>query len=443
MKIVLTADLHVEHSRKNDNDGGERQSIYVLDALDGIVENEQPDCLVIIGDFFDAFGKLESSIAVEAVERVIAIASSGVRVVFIAGNHDYPDVAPQYFGKSMVQALFGNLSDMGIDVIDKYAEFLRIGEGINILGIPYRETYEQFEQTCLKPIEKALHNQPELTLEKIIPCWHVGIPFGTAWRGDENENAWIDPSHPAIKKIFSFADQNTVYCGHYHGPSKDPCGSLGYFIYVGSPATRSRSESGQDKRVMVWEDGQTRSVSTHLSLDQLVESVDHAQEHINKMIDRFGGEVVHVLRTHVKLPENASLDEYNICRSIAQNLPGDVRVDRPLYRNVGKGEQLITRLQNDPDYGREQMEVDMARLAVSEYFKGVALKSLSADQFEKLSSVDLDDLSKATLDDDHRKQLLASCAIESCAPEVFSILIRYKKAEQMILSLSESVAGGG
>jgi DNA repair exonuclease SbcCD nuclease subunit len=398
MRILLTADLHIEHSLKHDNDAGERQSIYVLDALERAVSDERPDALVIIGDFFDAFGKLESSIAVDAVERIIAIAAEGVRVVFIAGNHDYPDVLPRFFGKSMVKALFGNLEHVGISVVDERADIISLDDVHHIVALPYRETREQFAETCYQPIVDRLQDLKKKPNARVIPCWHVGIPFGTAWRGDENENEWIKPSDPMIQDIFSLADEKTIFCGHYHGPSRDACGDLGDFLYVGSPATRSRSESGQHKRVVVWEDSEVRSVLTGLNLDHMTTSVEEARDHIQSMSDRFGPDVIRVLRTHVKLPDGASIDEYNITKSMAESLPGQVKVDRPAYRAESRGDQLVNRYQTDPDYSRGAMEGDMADLSVVQYFRGILVREVSEDSLEKLlalSDAELEGLAEA------------------------------------------------
>jgi DNA repair exonuclease SbcCD nuclease subunit len=442
MKILFAADLHVEHSRKSDNDCGERQSLLVLDVLEEQILDTKPDCLVIIGDFFDAFGRLESSIAVEATERMVNLAASGLKIVFIAGNHDYPEVSRRFFGKSMVKALFGHLSDLGIYVVDEQAEFVRLDSGHVILGIPYRETYEQFEETCLRPIQTYIKNGTEKMLEdKIIPCWHVGLPFGTAWRGDENENDWISEDHEAIKRLFSIAYNHQIFCGHYHGPSEEPCGDLGSFIYIGSPSTRSRAESDQDKRTVSWTDGRVASNSTHLHLDKMVSSVEGASEHTQLMVRLFGDEVIPLLRVHINLGESASMDEYNIAKALADQLPGDIRVVRPFVQKKGKGDELIKRFRSDPKYSRDKMEVDMAMLSVNEFYSNKAYEHLSAFQIQSLVDIGSERLLFALGDSvesrQFRKETSATLGLtEVLGEEILTLVLRYSIVKEQMKAIA-------
>ena len=189
MKIIWWADVHCEHSIKSDNIKGETQSFLVLEELKKHAIAENPDWIVVLGDLLDKHGILESSLAVYLQNQIEELNQKhGINFIFITGNHEYQTVQERYFGKGLLQAIFGNLRHNGIYVIDGQAEFIRLDNSHVVLGLPYRDTKEQFEQTSLIPMQEALESgkvNPEQ--DKILSGWHVGLPWGNTWRGDEDD----------------------------------------------------------------------------------------------------------------------------------------------------------------------------------------------------------------------------------------------------------------
>ena len=385
MKIVKWSDCHLEHSIAQDNLRGSRKSVLVLDVLENIIfsMDKKPDVILVNGDFFDAFGKIASDLAVEVVERMEQLAATGIKIIFITGNHEWPDVEPEYFGRGILTALFAGKESIGIYVVDQFARYIRLDDSHVVLGLPYRETYEQFEVACLEPmrsgIEKGLFVPGK---DKLIVGWHVGLPFATAWRGEEDENAWITADHPAVREIFAHAYDKRIYLGHYHGPGDSEFITkdgeyIGTGTYIGSPATRSRAESGQDKRVGVWDDGNVSFISTGLNLDAVVNSVEAAVEHLSQLVDKFGEEILDTASVFVDLGPDASMDDYHVALTKAAHTAGDINIDRPIISKKGMVDHIVTKHQQDPGSTREKLEIDIFHYSIRLYFKNADFKGLS------------------------------------------------------------------
>lgn len=389
MDILLIADAHVEHSVKAENTHGERQSFLVLDEITRVVESRRPRHVVILGDFFDAFGQIEASLAVRAKEYVMNWRDLGARVYFIVGNHEYQRVRPEFFGRSVITALFGGMEDEGLFVIDREARFVRMDKTTVLLGLPYRETMDEFIETCLNPIRDQVDAGAVTGEDRVIVGWHVGLPFGEqCWRGDEEENGWIRPESPMVQEVMGLSTTSTIFCGHYHGPAEVPCGDYGRFIYVGSPATRSKSESGQNKRVLLIDgEGGMEEIPTGLLLDQVVPSVEAARAHLDRLVGRFGEGVLQVASVYVDLGKTASMDDYNVARVEASKIPGFVKVELPMAASKSQVKHLKERHLNDPTYTKSEMEMDFARKAVSEYFRNRDFRQLSEKTLEVMANI--------------------------------------------------------
>lgn len=401
LKILLSADVHVEHSFIDGGNKNERESALVLDVITEIIKKEKPDHFIIAGDFFDAFGKITASLAVNVKKYVFSWIKLGTKVHFIAGNHDYEKVEEKFFGKSLVSALFSGLEDFGITVSDiEPRKILLNNESnnkfeINLIAIPYRETLEQWQGTCQEKINDFFEYSKNNKCIN-IPCWHVGLPFGDeAWRGDENENGWIRSGNADVDKMLATSFNGKVYCGHYHGPGFTACEivsketledlqkirfdnylkSKNGFMYIGSPATRSRSEHNQNKRLMLLEiDEETGNsiemeISTNLMLDYVAEDLDKAKKHLNNLSNLFGDKVFDIARVSIILPDEASLNDYHIIRELSSKVRGNINVEKPRVNKKGKIEDIRDKFISDSSYVRTKMELDIARHALFDFYK--------------------------------------------------------------------------
>lgn len=375
MKIFITADVHSEHSVKSDNLAGEKQSILVIDVLEKEIRRIKPDVFFVIGDLFD-LPVIESSLACQVKDKFIKLCDDlGLTIVLVTGNHEYEEFNEKYYGSGLLTAIFGG-AHKNIHVIDKTAKAVRVGEDAIIYGMPYRATYEQFKADVIDVLPRELEAVGHKKSDKIIPGWHVGLPFGATFRDDEDENAWIKHDHPDILKLFEIADDKTVFCGHYHGSDSVPSGD-GKFIYIGSPATRSRSESDQEKTYIVWEDSKIERINTHLELDKIFTSVSDAGKHLSFLEEKFGPEVRQIATMHVKMPAASSMDDYRQERANASNVVGIIKIERPPQMQRSICEHIIEHHRNDPSSSREKLESDLFHFALIRQFRSESLKSLS------------------------------------------------------------------
>ena len=293
-KIVIVSDAHLEHSHSKSSNN------YVLDAIVSACV-DSPAALVIAGDLFDTHGIIESSLSFVVKTALTKIANQGTKVVLVAGNHDYKVVTPEHYGKSGIWSVFSGLEAEGIFVIDRHARYIKVavdkdGQDVVVLGVPYRENEAGFAD-----LFSTIPSKPENS--KIVVAWHVGIPIAADFAGDEPENGFANPDNVHCQRLFSEAHDNHVFLGHYHTPKTMDFGGLGAFTYVGSPATRSRTESSQVKRIMVWQDGDRNIIETGLTLDYVAADVKDAASHVAKMVGRFGESVKSVLRISILLKE--------------------------------------------------------------------------------------------------------------------------------------------
>jgi DNA repair exonuclease SbcCD nuclease subunit len=380
MKIILWADVHCEHSVHGNNARGEVSTSLTVDWLVRHAVSEKPDAVFILGDLFDEHGLIESSLAVSIRNKILSLTDHNIRVVIITGNHEYQEVSDRYFGHGLVEAIFGGREDDGVYVIDREARVIHLDDKTSLVGLPYRATPDQFTETVIKPLIDFVSAE-DLSDRRLIVGWHCGVPHAAAWKGDEPENAFISESNPEMRFLFDLADNRRIFCGHFHGPGDTVFGDIGTFTYVGSPATRSISESSQDKRVLVWDDGVVTAVSTGFILDYLASSPQDARLHIERMISIHGEEIRPLIKVRIRLAEGSSMDDYNIAKASMKDLPAgsQVMIDRPEERREGIAEDIIRKAQNDSSYTQTMMERDVLIRSIMNNFapKGTAPPDLA------------------------------------------------------------------
>src|SRR5690625_814311 len=89
MKILHTADWHLGKIVNSVHMTEEQD--YILQKLLDIIEQEQPDVLIIAGDIYDR--AIPPRDAVELLNKVLTkiITTFNIPILAIAGNHDSPD----------------------------------------------------------------------------------------------------------------------------------------------------------------------------------------------------------------------------------------------------------------------------------------------------------------------------------------------------------------
>jgi DNA repair exonuclease SbcCD nuclease subunit len=400
MKIIMWADVHAEHSVHGNNEKGKSQTSLTVDWLVAHASKEKPDAVFVLGDLFDEHGIIESSLAVTVRNKLLSLTKLGIKLVFVTGNHEYQEVTESFFGNGLLEAIFGGREDAGVYVIDSKARAIHLDNKTVLLGIPYRATKEQFTKTVMEPIGEL---SDSLKNKNVLVGWHCGVPNAAAWRGDEPENAFINESNPEMDVLFNLAFDQRIYCGHYHGPGDTAFGGKGVFTYVGSPSTRSISESGQAKRVAIWEDGKTTFTETHLDLDHITSSVEGALSHIRELTRLHGDSVLSMMKVKVRLPEGATMDDYNVSLSEVETAKAKalIQVERPEIRKTGLAHDIIEQAAKDPNYTQAMMERDVL---IRSIFLTFATKGVKEPSLETVRS--LTHLQEGEISDDVIKKHL-------------------------------------
>ena len=88
MKLIHLSDLHIG-KRVNEFSMAEDQK-YILNQILEIIDQEQPDCVVIAGDVYDK--SIPSAEAVQILDDFLTrLAGRKIPTAMISGNHDSPE----------------------------------------------------------------------------------------------------------------------------------------------------------------------------------------------------------------------------------------------------------------------------------------------------------------------------------------------------------------
>jgi hypothetical protein len=314
-----------------------------------------------------------------------------IKIIIVVGNHEYRGPQDSYFGKSIISALFSDLEHLGIHVIDEVARAISLSPELAFIGLPYRETEEQFRASCWEPLQKQL-TEKEFENKKFLVGWHVGIPFGEGYEiyaGDENSNNWIAPEHEIIKALINLSIDKTIYCGHYHGPSKHiPCGE-GFFFYIGSPVTRTRTEHGQIKRTVSWEDGKLTFHPTNLDFDYIASSIDDAIAHQNRLVHDFGEDVLFISKIAVNLGAKATRNEFDIAQAQASAYQ-NIFVDPVNEEIKSKVNDLFQKVKEDTSFSQKDLQVSIVKRALALHYFSQKIEKINEEQIFQLAAVDAD-----------------------------------------------------
>nr|WP_298569830.1 exonuclease SbcCD subunit D [uncultured Mogibacterium sp.] len=250
MKLMHLADLHLG-KRVNGFSMMEDQE-YILNRILEIMEEEQPDGLLIAGDVYD-----KTIPPAEAVRRMddflTAVAAKHVPVFLISGNHDSAERVA--FGHQLMQGSGIWISPVYDGTIRHHTLEDRWGE-VNIYLIPFlrpsvvRSFFPDVEiedyTDALRTIIEDL--QVDTSRRNVVLAHQFVTAAGALPETCDSEQLsvggldWVDGS------VFSPFDYTAL--GHLHGPQRVGSETI---RYAGSPLKYSFSELHQKKSVTVAE----------------------------------------------------------------------------------------------------------------------------------------------------------------------------------------------
>lgn len=250
MKLMHLADLHLG-KRVNGFSMMEDQE-YILNRILEIMEEEQPDGLLIAGDVYD-----KTIPPAEAVRRMddflTAVAEKHVPVFLISGNHDSAERVA--FGHQLMQGSGIWISPVYDGTIRHHTLEDRWGE-VNIYLIPFlrpsvvRSFFPDVEiedyTDALRTIIEDL--QVDTSRRNVVLAHQFVTAAGALPETCDSEQLSVGGLDRVDGSVFSPFDYTAL--GHLHGPQRVGSETI---RYAGSPLKYSFSELHQKKSVTVAE----------------------------------------------------------------------------------------------------------------------------------------------------------------------------------------------
>lgn len=210
MKVLFIGDCHIKINRFD-------LGLRFLDWLNKLIEEQKPDLVVNLGDFFDTHGVLRSEITTEFMNHVDKVLKLNIPYVYVLGNHDcYKPSDSKYHA---VKNLVNKIPNLHI-----------IDEPTNLFGmsfVPYFYNPDEFP-TNLLPVCVAHQT-------------FFGADYGPVTAKDG-----VDPARLINCEI--------VISGHIHKRQQLAPVTTGPTIhYVGSPFSQSAGDVDQVKGISIFD----------------------------------------------------------------------------------------------------------------------------------------------------------------------------------------------
>ena len=254
MRLIHLSDLHIG-KRVNEFSMLEDQE-YILKEILGIIDDEQPDGVIIAGDVYDK--SVPSEEAVKLLDSFLtSLAKRKLQVYIISGNHD--SAAKLAFASSLI-----DLSGIHISPVYDSAHIAMMGDGLvrpykledgkgqlaNIYMLPFvkpamvravfpdeADDIKDYTDACRVAVE---HMDVDEKVTNILVAQFVT----GAVRSESEENVGgLDNVDVSVFDSFDY-----VALGHIHGPQKVGRETV---RYCGTPLKYSLSEANHTKSVAV------------------------------------------------------------------------------------------------------------------------------------------------------------------------------------------------
>ena len=253
MKIIHLSDLHLG-KRVNEYSMIEDQE-YILKKIIGIIDDEQPDGVIIAGDVYDK--SVPSAEAVQLFDDfLVSLAKRKLQVFVISGNHDSPERIA--FASRIMDASGVHMSPVYNGAIEPIQMSDEFGT-VNFYLLPFikpvhvRRFSDDEITTYTDTVKYAVSQMRINTDQRNVLVTHQ---FVTGAKRSESEEISVGGSDNVDAGVFECFDY--VALGHIHAPQN--CGSE-RIRYCGTPLKYSFSEAKDQKSVTVVELGDKGDVS--------------------------------------------------------------------------------------------------------------------------------------------------------------------------------------
>ena len=253
MKLIHLSDLHLG-KRINEFSMIEDQK-YILNQILGIIDEEQPDGILLAGDLYDR--PVPSAEAVQLLDSFLTrLAKRKIPVYAISGNHDSAEriafgshimsssgicMSPVYDGKTAKYCLMDNYGEVWIHLLP----FIRPAVVRHVFA--GEEGAEEI-RTYQEAVQAAVEHMDLDTEKRNVLVAHQFVVGAMSCDSEEITVGGIDQIEGAV-----FRDFDYVALGHIHSPQNVGNDRI---RYCGTPLKYSFSEAGQQKSVTVVELGE-------------------------------------------------------------------------------------------------------------------------------------------------------------------------------------------
>ena len=249
MKLIHLSDLHIG-KRVNEVSMIPDQE-YILDRILEVIEEEQPEAVLISGDVYDK--SIPSAEAVTLFDDFLCSLAEGNQQVFIiSGNHDSAERLA--FGGRLMETTGIHLSPVYDGTVSPITLKDDLGE-VHFWLLPFLkpahvkrfypdEGIESYTDACRVAVEKmGIHPS-----ERNVLLTHQFVTGSATCDSEEISVGGTDNVDASV-----FADFDYVALGHIHGPQNIGSEKI---RYCGTPLKYSFSEAGHQKSVTVAELGE-------------------------------------------------------------------------------------------------------------------------------------------------------------------------------------------
>lgn len=253
MKLIHLSDLHLG-KRVNEYSMLEDQE-YILKKIVNIIDEEQPDGVIIAGDVYDK--SVPPADAVQLFDDfLVQLSRRSLEVFVISGNHDSPERIA--FGSRIMDAGGIHLSPVYSGKIAPFAMKDEYGT-VNIYMLPFikpamvRRFCEEEIATYTDAVRYAVSQMNVNPLERNVLITHQFVTGASRSESEEISVGGTDNVDAGVFEAFDY-----VALGHIHSPQN--CGS-DRIRYCGTPLKYSFSEARDQKSVTVVELAEKGDVS--------------------------------------------------------------------------------------------------------------------------------------------------------------------------------------
>ncbi len=242
MKFIHLSDLHIG-KRVNEFSMCEDQE-YILRQILRIIDDEEPDAVIIAGDVYDK--SIPSTEAIELLDSFLYRLAKRRREVFIiSGNHDSPERLS--FGSRLIDK-------SGIHIAPVYSGEIKpfAVKGVNLYLLPFikpahvRRFFEDEKiETYTDAMRVAIEKMGVDEAQRNILVTHQFVTGSDITDSEELSVGGADNVDASVFEPFDY-----VALGHLHRPQN--CGSE-KIRYCGTPLKYSFSEANDRKSVTVGE----------------------------------------------------------------------------------------------------------------------------------------------------------------------------------------------